>query len=403
MKLLLICLFLLLNNINAKDLKITKYITNEKPKILFEYVHSNNNINHLLKIDSELISNYRLSVGKHIKNLTEINYDNYSNNINYLLRIDFQNNSLIALLYNLVSHQILLYKKYSVSNFNTYPFIIHSLSYDINSRLGFKNVPWIKRKIVYSVNIAPKENAIFISDITLTYRKKIISGGFNIFPKWADKNQTEIYYTKYIDKPTLFKYNIYTGKKEKILTSEGMLIVSDVKDNKLLLTLAPNDQSDIYEYDLNSKELTRLTQYKGIDVSGKFYNDNSILFISDRLGNPNVYQKNLFTNVVKKIIYYSKNQVSLAVYKNDIVISTRETDNAFDKNTFNLFLIKNDTENIKRLTFTGKNILPIFSNDGSTVLFIKEHKFNSKLGIIRLNKNKIFYFRLSKIIQSFDF
>jgi TolB protein len=182
-----------------------------------------------------------------------------------------------------------------------------------------------------------------------------------------------------------------------------MLIVSDVKDNKLLLTLAPNDQSDIYEYDLNSKELTRLTQYKGIDVSGKFYNDNSILFISDRLGNPNVYQKNLFTNVVKKIIYYSKNQVSLAVYKNDIVISTRETDNAFNKNTFNLFLIKNDTENIKRLTFTGKNILPIFSNDGSTVLFIKEHKFNSKLGIIRLNKNKIFYFRLSKIIQSFDF
>jgi TolB protein len=62
--------------------------------------------------------------------------------------------------------------------------MIHALSYDINSKLGFEPIPWIKRKIVYSVNMAPKESAIFISDITLTYRKKIVSGGFNIFPKW---------------------------------------------------------------------------------------------------------------------------------------------------------------------------------------------------------------------------
>jgi TolB protein len=281
--------------------------------------------------------------------------------------------------------------------------MIHALSYDINSKLGFEPIPWIKRKIVYSVNMAPKESAIFISDITLTYRKKIVSGGFNIFPKWADRAQTEIYYTKYLREPTLFKYNIYTGKKTRVMVSSGMLIVSDVDfdNNKLLLTLAPNDQPDIYEYNLYSKSLKRITKYTGIDVNGHFYGNN-ILFISNRLGNPNVYQKNLSTGIVKKVIYYSKNQISLTAYNDDIVISSRETNNALGNNTFNLLLVNKNSDDIKRLTLGGKNMLPVFSNDGSTIFFIKEYHFNSKIGIIRLKENKIFYFRLSKIIQSFD-
>ena len=396
---LLIFIFL---SLNAKDLQITKYVINEKPKILLEYVHTNNKINHMLKVDTSLISHYELIKGKHIDSLTKIDFDNYSG-YNYLLRIDYHDNNLFAVLYDLISHKVVLYKKYKINNFNSYPFMIHALSYDINLKLNCTPVPWIKKKIVYSVNIAPKENDIFISDITLTYRKKIIAGGFNIFPKWANKEQTEIYYTKYLNKPTLFKYNIYTGDKQKILTSDGMLVVSDVRENKILLTLAPNDQADVYEYDLINKKLTRLTKYTGIDVNGKFYGDDKILFISNRLGNPNVYQKNLINNIIKKVIYYSKNQISLAAYNNNIVISTRETNKAFSSNTFNLLLIKNNSGDIKRLTFGGKNILPVFSDDGSTILFIKEYKFSSKLGIIRLNENKIFYFRLSKIIQSFDF
>jgi TolB protein len=188
------------------------------------------------------------------------------------------------------------------------------------------------------------------------------------------------------------------------MSSNGMLIVSDVDfdNHKLLLTLAPNDQPDIYEYDLDSKSLQRLTDYIGIDVNGHFYGDDNILFISNRLGNPNVYQKNLDNGIVKKVIYYSKNQISLAAHNDNIVISSRETNNAFGNNTFNLLLINKNSDSVKRLTFGGKNMLPVFSNDGSTLFFIKEYNFNSKIGIIRLKENKIFYFRLSKIIQSFD-
>jgi TolB protein len=399
----IIVLFIFIINLYAQNLQIIKYVTNEKPKIAVEYINLPAQLKNILQKDTTIISHYQIDIKNQINNIKlSFNTNNYSG-YNYLLRLNYQKNSLVALLYDLLQHKVVLYKRYKIPSFQVYPFMIHALSYDINNKLGFSNIPWIKRKIIYSIYMAPKEQSIFLADITLTYRKKIISGGLNIFPKWADKAQTSIYYTKLERQPVLYKYNIHTGAKERILTTPGMLIVSDVKKDKLLLTLAVHDQPDIYEYDIHSKALTRLTTFDGIDVNGQFYGDNKIVFISNRLGYPNVYQKDLDTNQVSKLIYYGKNHISVAVNKENVIVSTRETDNEFDNNTFNLLLIKKDSDVVKRLTFNGKNMLPRFSQDGNTVLFIKEYKFNSKLGIIRLNENKIFYFKINRKIQSFDF
>jgi TolB protein len=281
--------------------------------------------------------------------------------------------------------------------------MIHSLSFDLNEQMGFDSVEWLKRKIVYSIYLGAKETDIFLADITLTYRKKIVSGGINIFPKWANKEQTEIYYTKFLREPTLFRYNIYTGKKKRVLSSPGMLIVSDVKKDKLLLTLAINDQPDIYEFYINSRKLKRVTKFSGIDVNGHFYDNNKIVFISDRLGYPNVYQKDLETGMVSKLIHHGKNHISVSTNGDNVVVSSRETDKAFERNTFNLLLINKNSDFVKRLTFGGKNMQPVFSNDGDTIIFIKEFKFNSKFGIIRLAENRVFYFKLNRKMQSFDY
>jgi len=196
--------------------------------------------------------------------------------------------------------------------------------------------------------------------------------------------------------------NLRTGKMEKILTSQGLLIVSDVKKDKLLLTLAPNGQPDVYEYDLNDKKLTKLTDYKGIDVNGKFWGDDKVVFVSDRYGTPMVFSKNLKNGRIQRVLYHGKNQVGVDAYKNYLVVSTRETNNAFSKNTFNLFLVNKDDDSLKRLTFKGQNSYPNFSVDGNSIMFIKRENFYSKIGIIRLNENKVFYYPLPKILQSFD-
>jgi len=388
--LILIAIFL-----NAQDLEITKYISYEKPKIV---VYSNklpSKLTKLLKIDTKIISHYNMDIKDSFK---DINISNY----NYSLTLKYKQNQLVAKLYDNISDKTILYKRYKIPNFNVYPFMIHSLSYDINSKLGFKKIPWIKKRVIYSVYMSPKETSIFVGDITLTYRKKIISGGLNIFPKWVDRKQTEIYYTKLENYPVLYKYNVYTGQKSRILSSKGMLIVSDVKGDNLLLTLALNDQPDIYSYNIKTHNLKRITKFVGIDVSGRFY-DDGIVFISNRLGYPNVYKKNLDTGKVSRFIYRGKNHISVTVNRDKVIVSSRETSKAFSDNSFNLLLVEKNSDVLKRLTFTGKNLQPNFSDDGDTILFIKLKHFNSKFGIIRLKENRIYYFNLNRVMQSFDF
>jgi TolB protein len=61
------------------------------------------------------------------------------------------------------------------------------------------------------------------------------------------------------------------------------------------------------------------------------------------------------------------------------------------------------TDFIRRLTATGINEFPRFSKDGDAILFIKNYKNQSSIGIIRLNHNKNYLFPLKYgRVQSMD-
>ena len=58
---------------------------------------------------------------------------------------------------------------------------------------------------------------------------------------------------------------------------------------------------------------------------------------------------------------------------------------------------------IRRLTAVGINEYPRFSKDGDAILFIKNYKSQSSIGIIRLNYNKNYLFPLKYgRVQSLD-
>ncbi len=126
-----------------------------------------------------------------------------------------------------------------------------------------------------------------MADYSFTYRKTIIKGGLNIFPKWADRDQTSFYYSNYSRNILkLYRLNIHTGERELIFKARGgVLFCSDVSSDysKLLLTLAQDGEPDIYLFQNGLKR--RLTNYRGIDVSGKFAdNDKTLVFVSNRFG-----------------------------------------------------------------------------------------------------------------------
>ncbi|MFT5662247.1 MAG: TolB protein [Sulfurimonas sp.] len=288
-------------------------------------------------------------------------------------------------------------KNYKIKKKDFYMFISHAMAYDINEFMGEPSVAWMKRKVIFSRIVAPMKSELVISDYTLTYQHVVVNGGFNVFPKWANKAQTKFYYTS-LDgaKPVLKKVDIKTAKTEDILKSDGMMICSDVSNDskKLLLTMAPNGQSDIYLYDVETKKYSRVTKYSGIDVSGQFTDNENIVFISNRLGYPNIFTTKIGSGDVEQVIYYGKSNAACSAHNEYVVYKARESSNAFSRNTFNLHLISTKTDFIRRLTATGVNEFPRFSRDGDAILFIKNYKAQSSIGIIRLNHNKNYLFPL---------
>ncbi|WP_201353623.1 Tol-Pal system protein TolB [Hydrogenimonas urashimensis] len=330
---------------------------------------------------------------------------------NYLLRYRFREGDQQRLYmdvraFELPSGRAFYERSYRVANRARYPFLIHEAVIDFNDFLKMPSVRWMKRYVVFSEYVKPKRADIVIADYTLTYRKRLVSGGLNIFPKWADRGQKGIYFTKLGRRPVLYYYNIYTGEERKVATSDGMLVCSDVsRDGKrLLLTMAPGGQPDIYQYHLDTGMKERLTFYSGIDVSAQYIDgEKRIVFVSDRLGYPNIFASKIGSRGVQQMVFHGRNNNACSAHGKYIVYSSRETDNAFSSNTFNLYLISTQTDYIRRLTASGVNQFPKFSDDGESVIYLKHYASQSAIGIIRLNYNEGYLFPLKgRKIQSID-
>jgi len=299
-------------------------------------------------------------------------------------------------------------KSYLIASQSRYPFLIHRAVTDLNARLGFTSVEWINRYVLFARYTGRKESEIVLADYTFHYIKPIIRGGLNLFPVWGDPKQRSIYYTGYSGNlPTLYRLDLYTGKRTRILDSQGMLVCSDVSRNgrRLLLTMAPEGQPDIYELDLDSGQTRRLTTFSGIDVGGKYAdNEQDLVFVSNRLGYANIFKKPLAGGPAVQLVFHGRNNDSVDVHNEKVVYSSRENDNSFGNGkAFNLYLTTTDGDYVRPLTSGGINQFPRFSDDGSTVLYIKRSYEGNSIGYIGLATNQSMLFPLgSQRIQSID-
>ena len=298
-------------------------------------------------------------------------------------------------------------KSYAIPKKAKMPFLIHKAISDINNILKYPSISWINRYVAYSVYTTPGRSEIRLADYTFSYKKTIIKGGLNLFPKWADSRQRSLYYTSYKGTlPTLYKLNIYNGTKTKIASSEGMLVCSDVSKNgsKLLLTMAPEGQADIYELDLGSKAKRRVTNFKGIDVNGRYIDDESrIVFVSNRLGYANVFKKSIQGGATSQVVYHGRNNNACDAHGDKIVYSSRESNNAFGDNTFNLYLTSTGSSDTRPITTTGANQFPRFSTDGSVILFLKQRGRSTSIGYTNLTSHQSLLFPFNdRKVQSID-
>ncbi|ADV46796.1 Tol-Pal system protein TolB [Nitratifractor salsuginis] len=296
-------------------------------------------------------------------------------------------------------------RKYSIGSQARYPFLIHRAVTDLNAAMGFTPVDWLNRYVLFARYTGRRESEVVLADYTFTYIKPIIRGGLNIFPVWGDAKQRTIYYTDYSGKlPTLYRLDLTTGQRTRILDSQGMLVCSDVsRDGKrLLLTMAPSGQPDIYEYNVATGEKRQLTTYSGIDVGGKYADkERSMVFVSNRLGYANIFKKPLAGGPITQLVFHGSNNDSCDAFDNKVVYSSKEK-SSFGK-AFNLYLTTTDGDYTRPLTSGGINQFPRFSNDGNTVLYIKRSEAGNSIGYIGLQTDLSILFPLGEHrIQSID-
>ncbi|MFA5214981.1 Tol-Pal system protein TolB [Sulfuricurvum sp.] len=330
-------------------------------------------------------------------------------NAQYVLRYRLSNDGAgglkadIRLLQNSTE---LFSKTYLLKQSEMMVFLSHTIAYDINSKMGGGPLEWMKRKVLLVRLTSPRHSDIIAADYTLSYQKTILSGGMYGFAKWANNEQTDLYYTSLSDfKPTIYKMNLMSGQKEKIISSDGMAVCSDVSQDakKLLLTLAPSGQPDVYLYDVDTQAKTRMTEFPGIDVNGQFMSNDTIAFVSNRYGYPNIFSKSINGTGITQLVYEGKNNSTFTAYKDYVVYKARDSSGNYGGTVFNLHLISLRSNGVRQLTAGGENDFPRFSADGEAVLFTKQEGSRSSVGIIRLVVNKSFAFPL-KIgrIQSID-
>ncbi len=399
----LLCLILGFSRAADATLDIVKTIES-LPKVL---VTTTGNDPYLRKIADLLVADFKVS--GHFNALGLNAPANETQGAQLLVQLQAsQPNVINAKIYNASTKEVQGNKDYQFNTKELYPFIAHKIAIDANNLAKAAPIDWMARMVVFSKFLRPGVTSIVVADYTLTYQQEIIKNNLlNVFPKWANTDQSAIYYTQYLRQPTIVKYNVRTGASEVITQSQGMAAVSSVSTDgrRLLLSLAPKGQTDIYLYDTKDKELKQLTSYSGIDVLGNFVqNEKAMVFVSDRSGYPNIYLKKLSLNApVEQVVFYSKNNDSVATFGDYLVYVSREESDANGQSPFNLHLISLKSNYVRRLTASGVNQMPRFSKDGKAVMFLKKAAAQNALGVILLETNQSYLFPLKNLnIQSFD-
>ncbi len=406
-----ILFFLITLNLFAVDAELTieKDVSSKASiSIIEDESTTNSGINHekmfsLLKNDIKLSGHFNLDETKR--------EGDYSDNFmippelhdrEYILKYRFSSSedTLDIKLLRVYDNSILFQKGYSVNSPKRYPFLAHNAIVDINNALNYDDISWMSRYLIFSKYRGSRKSEIWIADYTLSFSSVIVRGGLNIFPKWANEAQTAFYYTSYNHKlPTLYRVDMRTGSRKKIISSQGMLVCSDVSSDgsRLLLTMAPKGQPDIYEYELGGG-LKQITKFGGIDVNGKYLGDGSrIVFVSDRMGKPNIYLKSIGSSAVSKIGLYGNNNTSCDAFSQYILYSVKEG------KSINIYLGSAYSSYVRPLTSNGINRFPRFSNNGKVVLYIKQIGNKNSIGYLNLatKESALYPIKIGQI-QSID-
>ena len=111
-------------------------------------------------------------------------------------------------------------------------------------------------------------------------------------PVFSNNSQKIAYVTYFKRVPRVYIFDIETGEQELLGNFPGMSFAPRFSpdDEYVIMNIANDGNSDIYEMNLKTKKMTRLTSHPAIETAPSYSPDGKkIAFVSDRSGKPQIY------------------------------------------------------------------------------------------------------------------
>lgn len=111
-------------------------------------------------------------------------------------------------------------------------------------------------------------------------------------PVFSNNSQKIAYVTYFKQVPRVYIFDIETGEQELLGNFPGMSFAPRFSpdDQFVIMNIANDGNSDIYEMNLKTKKMTRLTSHPAIETAPSYSPDGKkIAFVSDRSGSPQIY------------------------------------------------------------------------------------------------------------------
>lgn len=208
-----------------------------------------------------------------------------------------------------------LFGKFYSSNQNNYQKLANLISDEIFKVVSGEKVGHFDSKIVYvaeSGNALKRIKRVAIMNFDGSNHRYLTSGRELVLtPNFAGQKDEILFVRFFGEKPQIYNLDIRNALIRKVGGFRGMTFAPTVnpKDpNIIAFSVIDHGNSNLYQMNLFTNEITRLTNTRAIDTTPSFSPDGKqIVFSSDRSGNEQLYVMDANGGSAKRISFDSGN------------------------------------------------------------------------------------------------
>lgn len=253
--------------------------------------------------------------------------------------------------------------------------VSHLMADEIYKRLTGEQ-GYFDSRIVYVSETGPakrKTKRLAIMDQDGANHKYLTDGDALVLTPRFSPNTQDILYMSYAGGiPRVFLRDLQTGREESLGRFNGMSFAPRFNHDgsKMLMSIASGGVTSIYEMDLRSRQMRRLTQSGGaIDTSPSYAPDgHAIVFNSDRGGSQQIYTMDANGGNIQRISFGTGNYATpVWSPRGDLIAFTKQTGGKFY-----IGVMKPDGSGERLLTQSWLDEGPSWAPNGRVIIFSRE-------------------------------